>query len=218
MNYTIEELISRYPILESCMEDIQNAADSVVNCFKSNHKLLIAGNGGSASDADHIVGELMKSFCRKRPLSEELLAKINSIVSSEESRFICSSLESGFPCIALHNHSALNTAFNNDVHDGYKLMYAQQILNYGVAGDVFLAISTSGNSTNVYYAAVIAKAKGMKVIALSGKTGGILKSLADVAIVVPCDETFKIQELHLPIYHWICSYVEEYFFGNKKLS
>lgn len=218
MRYTIDELISRYPLLESCKEDIAKAANIIVNCFKSNHKLLVAGNGGSAADADHIVGELMKSFAKKRPIDEELRTRIDSIVSKEESDFICDSLENGFPCIALHNHGALNTAFSNDVMGGYKLVYAQQILNYGLAEDVFLAISTSGNSMNIYYAAIIAKAKGMKVILLSGKNGGIIKSVADVAIIVPHNETFKIQELHLPIYHWICLYIEDCFFGDKKSS
>ena len=204
-----KQLIERYPLLAAVEVQIKDAYEAMYECFASGHKLLIAGNGGSAADADHIVGELMKGFIKKRPLSEELkksLQNLDHIQGAELSR----QLQQGLPAIALHNHQALNTAVLNDI-DG-TVMYAQQVCGYGQPGDIFLGISTSGNSVDVYNAALIAKAKKMKVIGLLGKDGGKIKDISDVSIVVPEMETYKIQELHLPIYHALCLMLEKKFF------
>lgn len=206
--YTIDDLIERYPVLKTCKDNILNALGILIECFSSNHKLLIAGNGGSCCDAEHIVGELMKSFKKKRPISEELSNKLIAI-DSDLGFELSKKLQASFPAIALNSHPGLNTAFTNDVDNGGLLTYAQQVNGYGQKGDVFLGISTSGNSKNIIYAAITAKAKGLKVISLTGKDGGKLAKQSDVSIIVPSDETFMIQELHLPIYHFLCLMIEE---------
>lgn len=209
--YGIDELIKKYPDLSICKNSILEAYDILVQCFLSGHKLLIAGNGGSSADADHIVGELMKGFKNKRKINDELSKRLNEIdpVNGKE---LSEKLQQGLPAIALHNHQALNTAFINDVDYSGQLTFAQQVLGYGQPGDVLLAISTSGNSQNVYNACVVAKAKNLRVIGLTGKDGGILKTVSDVAIIAPSNETFEIQEYHLPIYHLLCLMLEERFF------
>ena len=205
----LNELVMRYPVLGIVRDDVNKAYSLLEACYENGGKLLIAGNGGSAADAEHIVGELMKGFVKRRPLPKELkraLIDTDPIRGSELSE----KLQQGLPAIALTNHAALSSAFANDV-DGM-LSYAQQVNGYGKEGDVFLGISTSGNSENVMYAAVTAKAKGMKVIGLTGRDGGKLAKLADVAIVVPEQQTYKIQELHLPIYHALCLMLEDHFY------
>ena len=205
----LNELVMRYPVLGIVRDDVNKAYSLLEACYENGGKLLIAGNGGSAADAEHIVGELMKGFVKRRPLPTKLkraLIDTDPIRGSELSE----KLQQGLPAIALTNHAALSSAFANDV-DGM-LSYAQQVNGYGKEGDVFLGISTSGNSENVMYAAVTAKAKGMKVIGLTGRDGGKLAKLADVAIVVPEQETYKIQELHLPIYHALCLMLEDHFY------
>ena len=211
MSYEIDELIKRYPALDGCKASILEAVEVLKQCYSSGHKLLIAGNGGSASDADHIVGELMKGFKKCRKLDGELFSEVSKL-DENAAKELEEKLQGGLPAIALHNHQGLNTAFINDVKEGGKYMFAQQLSVYGQKGDVFLAISTSGNSENVYYAALVAKAKGLKVIGLTGETGGKLASLADVTIKAPSKETFIVQEYHLPIYHFICLKLEEEFF------
>ena len=213
--YTIDTLIERYPVLEACKADILSAHSILEQCFLSNGKLLIAGNGGSCSDADHIVGELMKSFKMKRPIDPTLSMKLKEL-DSERGEELSIKLEQGLPAIALHHHQALNTAFNNAVPGGGLLTYAEQVLTYGNEGDVFLGISTSGNSESVYNAALVAKAKGLSFLLLSGRDGGKLKRIADVSIVVPAEETFQIQEYHLPIYHLLCLMLERRFFGEEE--
>ena len=209
--YNIDTLIRRYPILKDCQEDIQKAYKLLEDCFSTKHKLLVAGNGGSCADAEHIVGELMKGFKDKRPINNDLANKIKDI-DSNNGALLTERLQQGLPAIALNNHQGLNTAIINDVIDGGELIYAQQILGYGEENDVFLAISTSGNSTNLYNACLVAKAKGLKTIALTGKDGGKLAKICDVSIVAPENETFMIQELHLPIYHTLCLMLENHFF------
>ena len=209
--YNIDTLIRRYPILKDCQEDIQKAYKLLEDCFSTKHKLLVAGNGGSCADAEHIVGELMKGFKDKRPINNDLANKIKDI-DSNNGALLSERLQQGLPAIALNNHQGLNTAIINDVIDGGELIYAQQILGYGEENDVFLAISTSGNSTNLYNACLVAKAKGLKTIALTGKDGGKLAKICDVSIVAPENETFMIQELHLPIYHTLCLMLENHFF------
>ena len=212
MKYNVDELIKRYPVLEKNKNDINKAFELLRDSFKNGHKLLIAGNGGSNSDADHIVGELMKGFVKCRKVNNPLLDKINEASKENGVKEFADKLQLGLPAINLGNHQSLNTAFMNDVPNGGELIFAQQLLNFAEEGDVFLAISTSGNSLNVLDAAIVAKAKGVKIIALTGKSGGKLKGLADVSIVVDEQETFKIQELHLPIYHCLCLMLEEEFF------
>lgn len=211
MNY-IEELVQRYPILESSKNDIINAYNVIAESYQNGGKLLIAGNGGSASDAEHIVGELMKSFVLPRKLDKDYadrLVETDAYMGAE----LADKLQCALPAIALVDHVALSTAYLNDVDP--LLSFAQQVNGYGKTGDVFLGITTSGNSKNVLYANTVAKAKGMKTIALTGRDGGKIKDIADVAIVVAENETYKIQELHLPVYHCLCLMLEERFFGEK---
>lgn len=207
----LDELVTRYPILERERDNIQETYEIMEECYRNNGKMLLAGNGGSAADAEHIVGELMKGFVLARKPSEEFKKQMMEI-EPELGAEMGEKLQGALPAIALSNHQSLNTAYLNDV-DG-NLYYAQQVYGYGQAGDVFLGISTSGNADNIAKAAIVAKAKGMKVVGLSGKSGGKLKEYADCIIIVPETETYKIQELHLPIYHTLCLMLEETFFGN----
>ena len=208
INY-INTLIQRYPPLESVKNDISAAFDIIAGSYENGGKLLIAGNGGSASDAEHIAGELMKTFSKKRNLPESFITDIKK-VDSEIAEYLIPRIQPGLPTIALSGHASLNTACINDI-DG-NITFAQQVYGYGKETDVLLAISTSGNSKNILYAAAVAKAKKLKIIALSGGTGGALKKVADVSIVVPETETWKIQELHLPVYHCLCQMLENHFF------
>lgn len=205
----IKELAERYPILESAKADIEKAVSELTDCFKNGGKLLLCGNGGSSSDCEHISGELLKGFLKKRLLPKEQKETMKSrcpLLTEEE----LSLLEEGLPAIPLTSLTALMTAYGNDVSP--ELSFSQGVLALGKEGDTLLAISTSGNSKNVLAAAKLAKGKGMKVIALTGSDGGKLKEVSDTAICVPEKETYKIQELHLPVYHYICREVENYFF------
>jgi D-sedoheptulose 7-phosphate isomerase len=208
MDY-LPELITRYPKLTSAADAIDAAFKIICNSFSSGGTLLIAGNGGSAADAEHIVGELMKSFIKKRALPDLFVSSLEK-VDTEIAEVLIPRLQPGLPAIALSGHNSLNTAVINDI-DG-NITFAQQVLGYGNKGDVFLGISTSGNAKNVLYAAATAKAKKMRVIALTGGSGGALREFADAAIIAPETETYKIQELHLPIYHCLCLMLEEHFF------
>lgn len=208
MDY-LQQLIDRYPQLESVRRNIDAAFDIIAETFSRGGKLLIAGNGGSASDADHIAGELMKSFVKKRELPDAFKERITA-VDSAIADYVIPRLQQALPAIALSNHASLNTATINDVAGD--MTFAQQALGYGKEGDALLAISTSGNSKNIIYAAAVSKAKNLSVIALTGRDGGELKRFADVSIIAPETETYKIQELHLPIYHCLCLMLEERFF------
>ncbi len=208
MDY-IEDLIKRYSVLHVCEKDIRSAFDLIVVSYKNRGKLLIAGNGGSAADSDHISGELLKSFIKLRTPTQDFLDKLKSI-DFETGAYLADKLQGSLAAIPLTNNSAVMTASLNDV-DG-NVMFAQQVNGLGNLEDVFLGISTSGNSKDILYAMVTAKAKDLKTIALTGRDGGRLKHIADVSIVVPENETYKIQELHLPIYHALCLQLEEYFF------
>lgn len=205
----LEELLVRYPVLTSVKAEIKEAYEILENCYENGGKLLIAGNGGSCADAEHIVGELMKGFVKRRAVSEEFAQKLLK-ADPVRGKELADKLQGGLPAIALTGHPGLSTAFLNDV-DG-SLIYAQQTYGYGKKGDVLLGISTSGNSKNIMYAMAAARAIGMKTIGLTGRDGGQLKETADTAIVVPEKETFKIQELHLPVYHALCLMLEERFF------
>lgn len=209
VNEQLELLIRRYPVLEPIKTEINRAYQLLEECYAHGGKLLVAGNGGSCADSEHIVGELMKGFCKKRPVPGRFAEELKRIDQERGAR-LEEKLQGALPAIALTGHPGLSTAFLNDV-DG-ELIYAQQVYGYGNPGDVFLGISTSGYSENVLYAAVVAKAKGMKVIGLTGRDGGKLREAADVAIIVPEKETYRIQELHLPVYHALCLMLEERFF------
>lgn len=213
MSIQLDLLIKRYPILKACEKDIQSAYDILEECFATGHKLLIAGNGGSCADSEHIVGELMKGFKLHRKCTEEFVNKLKA-VDTERGAELAEKLQGGLPAIALTDHQALNTAYINDVANGGLLTYAQQVYGYGKEGDVLLGISTSGNSKNVMYSTVVARAMGIKVIGLTGAKGGELATVADVSIKVPETETYIIQELHLPVYHCLCLMLEERFFGR----
>lgn len=206
----IELLISRYPELECIRTDIINAYLIFEECYENGGKMLIAGNGGSASDAQHIAGELMKSFKLRRKVSKEFgekLKRIDAVRGSE----LAENLECTLPAISLTAHEALSTAYINDSDP--LGVFAQQLFGFGKKGDVFLGISTSGNSKNILNAAVVAKAMGIKVVGLTGAKGGELSDFADVAVKVPETETYMVQELHLPIYHCWCLMLEEHFFS-----
>lgn len=204
-------LVSRYPALKSVRDELISAYLVMEECYMHDGKMLIAGNGGSAADAEHIAGELMKRFKTPRPVSPEFAEKLKSIdpVRGEN---LARNLERGLMAIPLVAHEALTTAYINDV-DGLGV-FAQQLFGFGRPGDVFLGISTSGNSKNVLSATVVARALGIKVIGLTGAKGGELAAVADVCVRAPSDETFMIQELHLPIYHCWCLMLEEKFFGK----
>lgn len=206
----LNELIKRYPSLLDCRKDILLAFEAIIDCYKKGGKLLLCGNGGSCADCDHIVGELMKGFLKQRQLSNEKKAEMKCRCNLLNDN-ILEKLQGGLPAIALPSITALNSAFCNDVDP--ELVYAQSLMSLARENDVLIAISTSGNSKNVYCCAMVAKSLGMKVIGLTGENGGKLKTVADICICVPENETYKIQELHLPVYHCICAAVEEHFFN-----
>ncbi len=208
----LNNLIDRYPKLNVCRDDIIMAYELLETVYSNGRKLLVCGNGGSASDSEHIVGELMKEFKLKRKIYSEQAAALKEI-DSELGQVLADNLQGALPAISLTGHSSLQTAFMNDAVP--ELVFAQQVNGYGKPGDVFLGISTSGNSKNVLYAAVNAKAKGLKVIGLTGSKKSKLMEYADVCIRVPETETYKIQELHLPVYHCLCLMLEDKFFGEK---
>lgn len=207
----LNRLIDRYPKLIVCREDIASAYKILETAYSSGRKLLVCGNGGSASDSEHIVGELMKEFKLKRRVFSEQTVALKEI-DPEMGQVLADNLQGALPAISLTGHSALTTAFMNDAVP--ELVFAQQVNGYGKPGDVFLGISTSGNSKNVLFAAVNAKAKGLKVIGLTGAKENKMMQYADVCIRVPETETYKIQELHLPVYHCLCLMLEEYFYGE----
>lgn len=207
----INELITRYEKLNACKQDIELAANLIIDCYKMDCKVLICGNGGSAADSEHIVGELMKGFLKKRPLNTELKEAMKNNCNMLDDELL-SKLQGGLPAVALPSVAGLNSAFCNDVDP--ELIYAQSVVGLGNLGDVLIALSTSGNSKNVFAAAKVAKGLGLTVVALTGETGGKIKDVADVCIKVPETETYKIQELHLPVYHYLCATVEEEFFAE----
>lgn len=209
----IENLVFRYSALDCCKDDILKAYNILVESYRNNCKLLVCGNGGSAADSEHIVGELMKEFRMKRNIFSGQ-AEAMKAIDSEMGQYLAENLQGALPAISLTGHSALSTAFMNDSES--VLVFAQQVNGYGNAGDAFLGISTSGNSLNVIYAAITAKARGLKVIGLTGAKESKISALADVCIRVPETETYKIQEYHLPIYHCLCLMLEEAFFNKSR--
>lgn len=195
----ITELLERYPNLIFCKADILRAKEALIRCYEKQGKLLLCGNGGSAADCDHIVGELMKGFLLKRRVDDK---KIPENIRER--------LQGSLPAISLSSHTAFMSAFINDVEPS--MVYAQMLYGYAQPNDVFIGMSTSGNSANVVNAAMLAKAIGLETVALTGKSGGALSEICDVTIRVPETETYKVQELHLPVYHYLCAEVEKHFF------
>ena len=208
----IDLLMERYPSLIPVRQDIIDAYLVMEECYENNGKLLIAGNGGSAADSEHIAGELMKRFKIPRPVTPEMAEKLKAIDPVRGAE-LAKNLERGLTAIPLVAHEALSTAYINDV-DGLGV-FAQQLFGFGRSGDVFLGISTSGNSKNIMLATVVARAMGIKVIGLTGAGGGELAAATDVAVKVPQKETYMIQELHLPVYHCWCLMLEDRFFGGN---
>lgn len=209
----LELLLERYPVLETQRAALVQMYEFMAEGYHQNGKLLVCGNGGSAADSEHIVGELMKSFLVYRPLEPQLLEVLAAYGTEGEA--LCKNLEAGLPAVSLCGHPALSTAFLNDAEP--TMTFAQQVLVLGKQEDVLLVLSTSGNSQNCVYAAITAKAKGMKVVALTGAKKSRLSELADVTIKAPSEETFEVQEYHLPIYHCLCAMLECEFFGDSRV-
>lgn len=201
----LDELYRRYPRLGVCERDISRAFELLAESFRAGGKALVCGNGGSAADAEHIVGELMKKFCRRRGIDGDVASKLPDGLAAK--------LEESLPAVSLVSMCGLISAVANDVT--WETVFAQQVYGLGVAGDVLIALSTSGNSENCVAAAHVARAKGIKVVTLTGEGGGRLAELADAAIRVPATETFKVQELHLPVYHALCASLESALLGRE---
>ena len=208
----VEELIERYPALAVCREDLRAAVQAICESYAGGHKLLVCGNGGSASDSEHIVGELMKGFLLPRKLGAQERQAFEKACPASAA-YLMENLQGTLPAVSLVNSVGLGTAFAND--QAPDLVFAQQVFGLGAAGDVLIAISTSGSSQNVLYALDVARAKGLRTIALTGEKGGRMAAehLAETVIRVPATETFKIQEYHLPVYHMLCIAAENEFFG-----
>lgn len=220
MNY-LENLIERHPVLKDNKVQIENAYKLLFNCFKNGNKLLICGNGGSSADSGHIMGELMKRFNKDRKVSEDFKKQLRSVIEKSTASLVfddqdlkynemLKNLEQGLPTIDLTAFSPLNTAYSNDKDDNY--VFANSVLGLGNEEDVLLSITTSGNSSNIVNACAVAKAKKMKIISLTGRDGGKIKSMSDVSIIVPFQDTYLIQEEHLSIYHALCLQLEEDIF------
>jgi D-sedoheptulose 7-phosphate isomerase len=202
----VSSLLQRYPVLKACEQELAAAFDLLEAAYRTGNKLLVCGNGGSAADSEHLVGELMKGFLKRRPIPAADAAKLEAAGGQE----IAGRLEGALAAIALPSQMSLLTATAND--GDYDLTFAQQVYGLGRPGDALLAISTSGRAKNVCNAVIVAKAFGLKSIALTGRTGGELAPLADIAIKVPSDDVAEIQELHLPVYHWLSTELEAAFF------
>lgn len=201
----MENLLTRFPELKCCKESILQIVGQLTKSFENGGRLYVCGNGGSASDALHIVGELGKSFVIRRELDQDFTEAVRPELAEK--------LQGALPAFALVENSALSTAYANDVDPDY--VFAQQVYAYARKGDCVLGISTSGNSKNVLYALETAKGRGAVTLGLTGRDGGKMKDICDICIVVPEQETYRIQELHLPVYHAICIMLEDYFWGEK---
>ena len=206
----LDTLLDTRPALKTCGEDIERAFALIAGSFRNGGKLLACGNGGSAADAEHIVGELMKGFKLPRPISPADREKLTGLFGPD-GEYLAARLQRALPAISLAGHCALSTAFANDV--AADLCFAQQVYGFARPGDTLLCISTSGNAANVAYAAMTAKSLGAGTVALTGEGGGRLMGLCDVTIRVPAKETYLVQELHLPVYHALCAMLEQEFFG-----
>lgn len=203
-------VMEHYPELKACQKDLDAAERLVISCYSAGGKLLLCGNGGSAADSDHIVGELMKGFLKRRPIDGALYDSLVEKFGKAEADKLSASLQGALPAISLNVHGSLTSAFLNDV--GSETVFAQGVMGYGRPGDVLICISTSGNSKNCVDAAEVALAKGMSVIAMTGAKESKLSAIATVTLKAPSTETYRVQEYHLPLYHALCADVEAYFF------
>ncbi len=206
----LEEFIKNFELIED-KEQYLCAFDVIAKTFKDGNSLFVGGNGGSASDAEHIVGELVKKFSIDRKFSDKKAEELTSF--GERGELLAKYLVPSFPAYSLNSQTSILTAMGNDV--GFEYAYAQQVEAYGKKGDVLLCISTSGNSLNLVNAAIVAKTNGVKVISLTGRDGGELRQYSDLVINVPLKETYQIQEQHIRLYHALCSALEREFFGNE---
>jgi D-sedoheptulose 7-phosphate isomerase len=211
MKHHLDTLTSRYPQLAVCRPDLSAAVNLLGEAFRGGGKLLVCGNGGSAADAEHIVGELMKGFLQPRRIPAEFADRLEAS-AGQLGTDIAAKLQGALPAVSLVSQLSLNTAVLNDT--AADMIFAQQVYGLGKEGDVLLCISTSGNSANAINAAIVAKAKGVRTIVLTGRSGGKIAPHAEVAIRVPADTVVEIQELHLPVYHWLCIELEEQFFSR----
>lgn len=210
MTKHLQRLFERYPVLKSCEADLNSALAIMTSAYETRNKLLVCGNGGSAADSEHIVAELMKGFLKPRHISDSDAARLAESAGALGTT-IARQLQAALPAISLVSQVALISAVTNDT--AAEMVFAQQVYGLGKPGDVLLGITTSGNSANVINAAVVAKTFGLKTIILTGRSGGTAGPMADAAICVPADNVADIQELHLPVYHWLCIEVEEMLFG-----
>ncbi len=215
MNKGTEDILNRlvqdYKELEVCRDSIYRAAECMIDTYNNKGKLLVCGNGGSAADSEHIVGELMKGFIKKRELPDDEKNRLKKRLGPERGGKIGESLEGALPALSLVSQTSISTAYSNDVAP--EMVFAQQVYGYGAEGDTLLGISTSGNSENVVLAAEVASFLNLRTVCLTGKNGGRLSDICDVSIVVPSDTTHRIQEYHLPVYHALCAMAEEEFFA-----
>ena len=211
MKERLSLLLERYPALQPCERELSAALDLLVTAYHAGNKLLICGNGGSAADSEHMVAELMKGFLKRRPISASHVAQLTA-AHQTEGEAIARRLQGALSAISLASPVSLTSAIANDID--FEMIFAQQVYGLGRPGDVLLGISTSGNSKNVSNAVIVAKALGLKSIVLTGRSGGSLAPLADVSIKVPADDIVEIQELHLPVYHWLSTELEETFFPD----
>ena len=208
----IQTLIERYPALQTCENSILDTVETMIDCYTQGGKLMVCGNGGSAADSYHVVGELMKGFVLRRRLPQELCDKLRNATPTTAD-YLIENLQGALPAISLVSEVGLSTAYAND--QAPDLAFAQQVLGQGRPGDVLLGISTSGNSSNVLYAAQVAKALGIYVIGLTGKKASLLSEQSNICIHVPSDITYQVQEYHLPVYHALCMALEIEFFGEE---
>lgn len=208
MNKLIQELVARYPALVRETPSIEAAFELLSATYRRGGKVLCCGNGGSCADCDHIVGELMKSFKFKRKIDDNIKKKLT--LYNTEGIELINNLEGALPTVSLCGHNALTTAFMNDTNP--RLVFAQQLYGLAKAGDLLIALTTSGNSENCIFAAITAKAISLPVISFTGDSAGKIANYSDVVIRAPELETYKVQEYHLPIYHTLCAMLEEEFF------
>lgn len=209
MKKRLSLLLERYPVLRPCHDELISALDLLVTAYQAGNKLLVCGNGGSAADSEHLVAELMKGFLKRRPIPSSHLAQLEA-AHLTDGKTIASRLQGALAAISLASPLSLTSAIANDI--AFEMIFAQQVYGLGRPGDALLGISTSGNSRNVSNAVTVAKALGLRTIVLTGRSGGALAPLADTAIKVPADDIAEIQELHLPVYHWLATELEEIFF------
>ncbi|MDR0796343.1 MAG: SIS domain-containing protein [Tannerella sp.] len=215
INKELDLLFTHYPSLKVCEESILAAYQMLCNCYANKGLIMVCGNGGSAADSEHIVGELMKGFKTKRPLSHEQGLRIKNAFP-DDAEFLIDNLQQAIPAISLVSQTSISTAFCNDVKA--EMLFAQLVMGYGNSGDILIALSTTGNSKNVVNACKVAKAFGIQTIALTGQKVSKLSEICDVAIRVPAQEVFRVQELHLPVYHALCAMLEANVFGKSSFK